>query len=95
MARGIKHFSESGVALDQETILRIKKEVEDNIVDGMRKKGWVPVIDLLPQLFWDYNSKQENFNFEITIYGTFVGKKKAQQEILGILDSRPIFMEIE
>jgi len=90
--RGIKHFSESGIAIDQEAILRIRKEIEDHIVDTMRLKGWVPVIDLLPQLYWEYDSVKEHFKFDIVIYGTFVGKKRSQ-EILGVLDSRPIFME--
>lgn len=94
MGRTIKDFSESGIAVDQETIIRIRKEVEDHIIDGMRAKGWVPVIDLLPQLYWDYDADGEEFKFQVVIYGTYVGKKKSKT-ILGMLDSRPIMMEAQ
>lgn len=90
----IRDFSIEGEAKDGETIIRIRKEVEDNVLEDMRSKGYVPIIDLLPQLFWEYNKDTSNFTYEITIYGTFVGKVKSRQ-ILGVLDSRFLLFENE
>lgn len=91
-SKSIKHFVVEGVAVDQEAILRLKRELEDRLVDMMREKGWVPVIDLLPQMYWDYDQDVQNFRYEIVIYGSFVGKQNSRK-ILGYLDSRPIMME--
>jgi hypothetical protein len=92
--RKIKDFVTEGEAADGETIIRIRDEIEEVMMEDMRTKGYVPVIDLLPQLYWGYDKDTEHFNFSIIIYGTYVGKRKAR-EIMGILDSRPMFFEQE
>lgn len=94
LTRKIKNFTVEGVAVDGEAILRIRKQVEDTIIEDMRKSGYVPVIDLLPQLYWSYEHDKNEFSYSITVFGVYVGKKKAR-EILGILDDRPIKMEKE
>ena len=58
----------------------------------MRFKGYVPVLDITPELYWEYMEKDENFKFAIIIYGTFVGKKKAI-DILGLLGPHIIYFE--
>lgn len=90
--RKIKKFELDGVAKDGETIIRLRKELEDRILDDMRHKGYVPIIDILPQLYWSYNKDKDLFDYSIVIFGIYVGTKKAT-EILGILDDRIIKIE--
>lgn len=91
-ARNIKGFSIDGKAVDGETIIRIRKQIEDHIVDDMRNRGYVPVIDIMPSLYWEYDKDHEQFSYTLTVYGIYVGKRKSK-EILGILDHRPIYIE--
>lgn len=88
----IRDFILEGEAVDGEAILRIRKELEERLVEDMRGKGYVPIIDLLPQLYWDYNKENEKFDFQIVIFGSYVGKTNSSK-ILGLLDSRPIYFE--
>lgn len=88
----IKDFVVEGEAEDGETILRLRKEIEERIMEDMRDRGYVPLIDILPQLFWEYDKESEHFNFTIIVYGTYMGKAKAKK-ILGTLDFRPIYFE--
>lgn len=90
IGKKIKDFTLSGEALDGETIIRLRKELEERLIESMREEGYVPVIDLLPQLYWEYNGS--TFDYEILIYGKYVGKKRSQ-EVMGVLDFRPVFFE--
>lgn len=90
----IRDFKVDGVAQDGETILRIRRELEERLVDDMRAKGYVPVIDLLPQLYWEFRKDEGDFEYVIVVYGVYIGKKKAQQ-ILGLLDSKEIYFQEE
>jgi hypothetical protein len=92
VTRNIKRFSIDGVAVDGEAILRIRKELEDRLIEDMRERGYVPVIDILPQLYWEYNKDQENFSYTISVYGVYLGKKKSKQ-ILGVLDNKYLKVE--
>jgi hypothetical protein len=90
--RNIKHFSIDGEAVDQEAIIRIRREVESRIIDDMRDSGYVPALDVTPEMFWEYNKDRESFRFVIIVYGSFVGKRRAT-EILGLLGPNPIYVE--
>ena len=39
--------------------------------------GYVPRLDIDPNFTIQYNETKEYFEFTLTVYGTFVGKKKA------------------
>lgn len=88
--RTIKKFVQDGTAVDQEAIIRIRPELESHLIDEMRGKGYVPILDITPELFWEF--KNPNFKFAVIIYGTFVGKKKAK-EIMGLLGAHPLWFE--
>lgn len=91
-ARSIKTFEVVGTAIDQEAIIRIRAELEARLIEDMRTKGYVPVMDITPELYWEYQAGEGNFKFVIIIYGTFVGRKRAL-DILGMLGPHAIFFE--
>lgn len=89
--RNIKSFPIDGIAKDQETILRLRGELESRIIDDMRVKGYVPVLDITPEMYWEYQ-EDTTFKYLIVVYGTYVGKKKAI-DIMGMLGNHPIYVE--
>lgn len=90
--RNIKNFHVKGEAADQETVLRLRKQIEDHLEDEMREKGYVPSLDITPEIYWSYNEETEKFNYVIVKYGAFVGKRKAKK-MLGLLGPHPIMKE--
>lgn len=90
--RKIKAFPLEGEAVDGETILRLRAEIEDRIIEDMREKGYVPIVDLLPQLYWEFDKETTNFKYIIIVYGTYIGKK-ASKEVMGILDGKMMYFE--
>lgn len=87
----IKTYSFEGVAADQETIIRIRVELEHRLIEGMRDEGCVPVLDITPELYWEYQD-DETFKFLLVMYGTFVGEEKAHK-VMGMLGNHPIMFE--
>jgi ABC-type Fe2+-enterobactin transport system substrate-binding protein len=92
--RKIKPFYIDGEAIDVEAVIRQRQELESRIIEDMRLKGYVPVLDITPELFTDFNVDKENFKFAIIVYGTYLGKKKSQQ-IMGMLGPHQIVFENE
>jgi hypothetical protein len=45
--------------------------------------GQVPVLDMNTQWYTSWNEKKEHYEFILVMYGVFVGKKKAREEIVG------------
>jgi hypothetical protein len=88
----IKTFQIDGVAVDQEAIIRLRPELESRIIEDMRASGYVPCLDLTPELFWEYVQEKEAFSYIVVIYGCYLGKKRAL-EVLGLLGSHEIMME--
>jgi hypothetical protein len=76
--RSIKRFGFDGVIHDEAAILRLKEEYVRLLVTEMRLSGYVPRLDILPNFTIRYNKAIEIFEFKITCYGTYVGKKKSQ-----------------
>jgi hypothetical protein len=89
-----KPFSIHGEATDQEAIIRLRPQIEDMIEEQMREKGYVPSLDITPELYWEYINEEgkERFVYAVIMYGVFVGKKKSK-EILGLLGPHPIYKE--
>lgn len=94
VTKKIKAFPVDGQAIDIESIVRIRTEVESRIVDDMRERGYVPVMDITPELYTDYDEEQENFRFAIIVYGTYLGKARARK-VMGILGQHHILFEDE
>jgi len=55
----------------------------------MRMSGYVPRLDIDLDFTTSYNEKARYFQFEISVYGIYVGKRKSEW-ILGIDGSKVI-----
>ena len=81
--RAIKKFYLDGVIGDESDSFRLKIEYVRLIISKMRAEGYVPRLDINPDFTIDYNEKEQNFNFALSIYGVKVGKRDIEW-ILGI-----------
>ena len=88
--KSIKRFNLSGTIHDESTLGRLKIEYIRLLSSEMRTLGYVPRIDIDPDFTIDYNSEKKIFNFELSVHGVYVGKRKSEW-ILGIDVSRPIY----
>ena len=88
--KSIKHFYLDGQIYDDAFIPRLKNEYINILNTQMRILGYAPRIDIDPQFTTEYNGKY--YNFKLSVYGTFVGKRNAQwiQALDGI---RPIYIQ--
>ena len=79
----INRFEFNGSIHDECDIPRMKAQYESLLQDYMRSKGYLRNLDLDPVFTIEYNGK--NFNFIISVYGSYVGKAKAKcyQGIIG------------
>jgi hypothetical protein len=56
----------------------------------MKIAGYVPRFDIDPDFTIDYNEKKRYFEFELSIYGVYAGKRQAEW-IVGVDVNNPIF----
>jgi hypothetical protein len=74
----IKKFYLDGVISDDSTIGRLKIEYIRLLVSQLRLSGYVPRLDIDPDFTIEYNHTKENFEFKLSIYGTYVGKRQSE-----------------
>jgi hypothetical protein len=72
----IKKFSLGGVILDEAMLFRLRSEYEKLILSEMRIAGYAQRIDISPDFTVSFNKDKKHFEFELSIYGIYVGKKK-------------------
>jgi hypothetical protein len=75
----IKSFIISGVIKDDSAIGRIRLMQEKLLLEDMRDRGYVPVLDLDSQFSISYNEARDNYSFYLEMFGVYVGKKKAME----------------
>jgi len=85
----LKRFGLEGSIHDDSAIWRLKIEYIRMIISEMRLSGYVPRIDISPDFTIDYNERIEGFNFELSLYGIYVGKRKSEW-IFGVDEARVI-----
>lgn len=90
MHSNVKRFQVDGIINDDADFPRLRTQFEDMLVKEMRSSGYVPVLDLGPYFSTEYQ-QNSTYNFLITAYGTFVGRRKAW-EIQGICNGQPVSM---
>jgi hypothetical protein len=88
----IKRFLLSGNIYDDSAILRLKTEYIRLLVSEMKISGYVPRFDIDPDFTMRYNEKAEIFEFKLSIYGIYVGKKKAEW-IIGLDGTKVIYTQ--
>ncbi len=74
----IKRFTLDGVIHDESVIGRLKNEYIRLLVSEMRLTGYVPRFDIEPDFTIEYNEEKSNFNFELSIYGIYAGRKQSE-----------------
>ena len=86
----IKKFSLNVLINDEASMPRLKTEYIKLIVSQMKIKGFVPRFDIEPDFTIDYNEKKHYFEFELSIYGIYIGRKQTEC-IMGIDGNRVIY----
>jgi len=81
-----------GIIKDEAAVPRLKEEYIRLLIVQMRETGYVPRIDIEPSFTLDYNNEKESFNFKLTVYGIFVGRKKTEW-IIAVDGSKPISLQ--
>lgn len=74
----IKNFTQSGSFKDDKDILLIKDKYCNLIEDQMRAAGRVPVLNITPLWRTSWDADRQAYNFELTMFGVYVGKRKAE-----------------
>ena len=75
--RKIHNFTMSGEIGDDSKIIKSRETFERTLVQQMRDRGYVPVLDMAPQFNLSYLEKKNTYGFMLTMFGVYVGKKKA------------------
>jgi hypothetical protein len=88
----IKSFSLDGSIYDDSTIARLKTEYIKLLVIEMETLGYVPRLDIDPDFTIRYNKEAQIFEFKLTAYGIYVGKKKTQW-IIGLDGTKVIYTQ--
>ena len=74
--KNLKRFYLEGEIFDDSKILSLKEQYVKLLTGGMKSKGYVPRYDIDSDFTLEYNGK--TFDFKLSIYGVFVGRKRAQ-----------------
>ena len=74
----IKVFKLAGIIKDDAAIGRLRLEYVRMLVQDMRENGYALRLDIDPDFTIQYNSKHEYFEFKLSIYGTYIGRKKSK-----------------
>jgi hypothetical protein len=88
----IKRFGIDGIIHDDSVIARLKIEYIRLALLEMRLSGHVPRLDIDPDFTISYNEHTEYFEFTLSIYGTYIGKRK-NECILGIDGTTVIYTQ--
>jgi hypothetical protein len=88
----IKSFSLDGKINDEAATPRLKIEYINLLISQMRLSGYVPVLDIEPDFTIDYNEGKKYFEFKLTIYAMYVGKRKSEW-IQGIDGHKAIYIQ--
>ena len=88
--RSIKRFYLDGQIYDDALIPRLQNEYINILNTQMKLQGYAPRLDIDPQFTIEYTGK--SYNFKLSVYGTFVGKRNAQW-MQGIDGTKPIYTQ--
>lgn len=73
--RQIKRFQIDVEFKDDSDIIRIRNQYENLLTLDMRQKGYIRLLDIDPVFSIEFTG--QTWKFLMTIYGIYVGKKKA------------------
>lgn len=87
--RSIRRFHLDGQIYDDALIPRLQTEYINILNTQMKLQGYAPRLDIDPQFTIEYTGKY--YDFKLSVYGTFVGKRNAQW-MEGLDGSKPIYI---
>lgn len=73
----IHSYSMEGMTNDEADIPDLVDTLYSCIVEEMRDEGYIPLLDLSPRIFNDYNGG--NFKITVGLFGIYVGKRKSRE----------------
>lgn len=91
MHEDVKRFTLEG-EVSYTYLAKTKKTLETSLEDNMRSSGYVPILDIDPQLTQMYDPEGEKFKVSITLYGAYVGEREC--EIAGLMYGKPVMKYI-
>lgn len=77
MNKKLNSFGIQGEIDDDSSIPRLRLEYQRLLESDMREQGYVPVLDLDIQFSLSYVEESDKYEFDILVYGVYVGKKKS------------------
>jgi hypothetical protein len=72
----IKSFYRAGT-ITSDTFVKARERIVKDVEDEMRDAGYVPVLDFPVQFSRQYNLETEDFSFEITVCGAYIGEDES------------------
>jgi hypothetical protein len=90
--RPIKKFGIDGIISDESSIVRLRSEYSKLLDSEMRLSGYVPRLDINQDFTIQYNIEKEYFEFKLSAYAIYVGKKKSKW-ISGIDETRVVYTQ--
>jgi hypothetical protein len=88
----IKRFCLGGEIYDDSAIPRLRVEYIRMLHQQMRDSGYALRLDIDPDFTINYNENTETFTFKVSIYGSYVGKKKIEC-VVGIDGTEVIYTQ--
>ncbi len=76
--KSIKKFGIEGTLYDESHTDRLKREYLALVILQMKSEGYVVRADIDPDWTMSYISPAKGFKFKLSVYGSYIGKKKAQ-----------------
>ena len=86
--RPIKRFSMDGKIISSTAFARMQAIYSEVLEEQMTDAGYVPRLDLDPEWTTSYN--KSHYEFEISVYGTYVGRKRAKC-LEGVEGGKPVY----
>jgi hypothetical protein len=86
----IKRFGLEGIIHDDSGLWRLRLEYTRLILVQMKVAGYVPRLDIPVDFTLEYNHKSQYFEFKISLYGIYVGKRKSEW-ILGVDETTVLY----
>jgi hypothetical protein len=81
--KAIKRFDLDGTIYDESSLPRFKLEYTRILITELRISGYVPRLDIDPDFTISYNENTQSFDFKLSLYGIYVGKRQSEW-ILGL-----------
>jgi len=74
----VKKFNLDGQIHDESAVPRLKNEYIRLLSLQMKSEGYVQRIDIDPDFTVEYIEEKEIFNFKLSVYGVYVGKRNSE-----------------